>query len=83
MSDQSLADARVSIGEITDSADGVTRFTILEVALVDPFHPDRVAVEVAYNAPNPIGGLINHCAVIDFVHDSSLLQFRSAEVIQI
>jgi hypothetical protein len=75
MSQQSLADARVTTGEIPDSADGVTRFTFLDVALVDPFHPDRIAVEIADNAPNPIGGLINHRAVIDFVHNSHYSNF--------
>ena len=79
MGEQSLANAGVTIGEIADSTDGVTRFAILDMALGDPFHPNWVAVEVADNAPNAIGGLINHCAVIDFVHDLSILQFRSAE----
>jgi hypothetical protein len=75
MGEQSLADAGVTIGEIADSADGVTRFAILDMALVDPFHPDRVAVEVADNAPNTISGLIDHCAVIDFVHNSQFSNF--------
>jgi hypothetical protein len=82
MGEQSLADAGVTIGEIADSTDGVTRFAILDMALLDPFHPDRVAVEVADNAPNPIGGLIDHCAVIEFVHNSSVLQFRSTRLFE-
>jgi hypothetical protein len=45
------------------------------MALVDPLDPDRVAVEVTDNAPNPIGRLIDHCAVIDFVHNSQFSKF--------
>ena len=75
MGEQSLADADVTAGEIADSTDGVTRFALLDMTLINPFHPDRVAVEVADNAPNPLDGLIDHYAVIDFVHNSQFSNF--------
>ncbi len=73
MGQQTLANVRVAIGEVADGPYGIAGFSLFDFTLGNALHPHRIAVEVANDAPNPIGGLVDHGTVINLRHIISSL----------
>ena len=65
MREQPLPDTSAIFDEVANRADGIARFSVLDMTFADACDPIGIAVEVADCAPDLVGRLVKDGAVIN------------------